>query len=255
MQELYRTELEYLKCFSQCYEDSTIMRFRDNMIDDMYSHNVTYIKREISDAEFRKLIASEIAHSTSIGKNFLTVQFDFPFRPSMVQELDNQPSEITIFDYYLFQNGHFENLASRKDCTLRRLDSSLLKHALELDLHTNGEGNGRDFVKRRFERRSKVYLLDGLVDNYICFHGSDAVGHCDMFLNGNVAKIEDVDVAPDQQRKGYGTAMLKEMIRIAMSKGAETIYLVTDHDDTAKDMYEKCGFVGVAKKTALLFKI
>jgi len=230
------------------------MRFTDEMINGMYSHNLTYIKQPVSDDKFCNIIESELKHNIDIGKTFLNVQFDFPYSLSMLHALITQPSEVTTYDYYLFQAERFEQLSARKDCVLQMLDNSILQQALELDLHANGD-IGHDFVRRRFERRSTVYLQPGLVDNYICFSGSQAVGHCDLFISDGVAKIEDVDVAPDQQRKGYGTAMLREMIRIALGQGVTTIYLITDHDDTAKDMYEKCGFLRVSKKTEMLFKV
>lgn len=253
MKKLYYTEIEYLKSFSEYYEDSLIMRFRDRMIEDMYSHNLTYIKHDIKAFKFQNIIQNEIIQSIKLGKNFLNVQFDFPYRTSMLDKSEKQPSEITSYDYYLFSIEQLSKLKVRNDLNIRKLDDSILKQALKLDLDANGEDMGIDFIKRRFERRSKVYLQSGMVDNYICFHGNEAVGHCDLFINDTIAKIEDFDVAPDKQRKGYGTVILKEMIRTSISNGADTIYLITDHDDTAKDMYEKCGFSKVSTKTKMLY--
>ncbi len=38
------TELEYLKCFSDFYDEGNKIRFSDDLILDMYSHNLTYLK-------------------------------------------------------------------------------------------------------------------------------------------------------------------------------------------------------------------
>lgn len=124
---------------------------------------------------------------------------------------------------------------------------------VEFDIRVNGEDIGKSFIKRRFERRSKVYLSEGLVDNYLCYFDGKIIGHCDLFLNDNVAKIEDFDVAPEMQRKGFGTTILKEMVLIAREHGAKIIYLITDNDDTAKDMYKKCGMIKVGEKTELIY--
>lgn len=255
MEKLFSTELEYLKCFCQFHEDSRVIRFKDDMIGDMYSHNLTYIKHQVSRDGFQSIIEGELKNCINAGKAFLNVQFDFPYDSSILDLLEYKPSEVTIYDYYVFQAEYLEKLASRGDCVVRKLDNSLMEEALALDLRANGEDMGEDFIKRRFERRSKVYLSPGMVDNYICFSNGEAVGHCDLLLNKDVAKIEDVDVAPDHQRKGYGTVMLKEMINTALSQGAKTIYLITDHEDTAKDMYEKCGFYRAAQKAEMLFKV
>ena len=57
--------------------------------------------------------------------------------------------------------------------------------------------------------------------------------------------IEDFDVIPEVQRKGYGTALLRYMSELAFRGRVETVLLVTDMDDTAKDMYIKLGFTYV----------
>ena len=56
------------------------------------------------------------------------------------------------------------------------------------------------------------------------------------------------------QRKGYGSAILKNMIDTATKAGATTIYLVTDEDDTAKEMYTKLGFSKVYQHTEILYR-
>ena len=49
--------------------------------------------------------------------------------------------------------------------------------------------------------------------------------------------------------------MLAELIRRARRLGAETIYLVTDDADTAKEMYKKSGFVQAAQKEEILLPV
>jgi len=225
------------------------------MLGDMYSHNLTYIKQDVSDNEFQSILQGEIIRSAGMGKNFLNIQFDFPYRPSMINKIEKQPSEITTYDYYVFPIKSFDRLKAREDCNLKKLDNSMLKEAFKLDMRVSEGNPGDEFIQRRFKRRSKVYLQPGMVDNYIFFHDHQAIGHCDLFLNGSVAKIEDFDIAPNMQRKGYGTAMLKEIIKIAFHNHVETIYLITDDEDTAKDMYEKSGFLKVTSKTEMLFSI
>lgn len=253
MEHLYRTELEYLKCFAEFTEDDIRIRFTDLLIADMYSHNVTYLKSELGDIEFKRFLQKELDDAMNRGKGFYNLHFDFPFRASLLKNLEIQPSEQCTYDYYMFPIDKLDQSNVRLDCHMRKLDYSLVQAALQLDLEANGPESGNDFVQRRFKRRSKVYLEPGKVDNYLCIHGEKAIGHSDLFINQDVAKIEDFNIVANEQRKGFGSAMAKEMIQIAISKGANTIYLITDHDDTAKDMYEKCGFVKVAEKTEMLF--
>ena len=60
---------------------------------------------------------------------------------------------------------------------------------------------------------------------------------------------------PEYQHHGIGTIILKFMIDTALSKGAETIYLTADEDDTPKEMYKKLGFEKVGDSYALFLKL
>ena len=51
-----------------------------------------------------------------------------------------------------------------------------------------------------------------------------------------------------------GTAILKSMIETAIQQNCQLIYLVTDEEDTAKDMYQKLGFHKIAQRTDYFFK-
>jgi spore maturation protein CgeE len=248
------TELEYLKCFSSSYEDNLAITFRDKLITDMYSHNLTYLKHKLSNKEYESFVEKKVNESKEEGRGFLNLQFDFEIS-EVKQYIKQHDYEITTYDYYQFQFKHFDMLAARQDCYIKKLDNEQVDKALEFDIATNGEELGMEFVKDRFDRRSKVYLSHGLVDNYLCYYNGEIVGHCDLFINDDVAKIEDFDVAPDMQRKGFGTSILKEMVAIAKQHGAKTIYLITDNSDTAKEMYKKCGMIKVGEKTEILFNV
>jgi len=45
------------------------------------------------------------------------------------------------------------------------------------------------------------------------------------------------------------------MLKDCYEKGIEEAYLITDSDDTAKDMYKKCGFSKIGEKTELHYFI
>ncbi|WP_124998518.1 GNAT family N-acetyltransferase [Clostridium tagluense] len=57
------------------------------------------------------------------------------------------------------------------------------------------------------------------------------------------------------QRKGFGTSVLKELLKRCSDFGAETVYVLTDSEYTAKEMYKKCGFLKIGAKTILNFTI
>ncbi|MBM7556546.1 hypothetical protein [Halanaerobacter jeridensis] len=45
LKKMYNTEVEYVKLFSQSYESNNIIRFGDDYIPDMYTHNFVFIKK------------------------------------------------------------------------------------------------------------------------------------------------------------------------------------------------------------------
>lgn len=123
------------------------------------------------------------------------------------------------------------------------------------DLQHDEEKLGNDFCTRRCYRRGKVYISDKGVNSYVCYHNGDIIGNCDLFIYNGVAKIEDFAVIPTYQHKGYGTTILKELIDIAIKENSHTIYLVTDEDDTPKEMYQKIGFNKIGERTDLFFEL
>lgn len=74
-----------------------------------------------------------------------------------------------------------------------------------------------------------------------------------MFIHDGIAKIENFSVSPSHQRKGYGTTILKTLIEHTLNQHAHAIYLIIDEDDTAKELYLKCGFHKMGEKTELFF--
>lgn len=253
IEKLIDTELKYVRCFSNISKEGNIIRFNDDNIPDMYSHNLTYLKQPILGEEFCNFVEGEIEKSKKKGKKFLNLQFDFEIE-KVKNCIKQQNCETTTYDYFQFQIQQLDELVVRRDCSIRRLNNEQLDEALEFDIRVNGKELGKSFIKRRFERRSKVYVSDGLVDSYLCYFDGKIIGHCDLFLNNEVAKIEDFDVAPEMQRKGFGTTILKEMVAISKAQGAKTIYLITDDDDTAKEMYKKCEMIKIGEKIELIYK-
>ena len=129
----------------------------------------------------------------------------------------------------------------------------MIDDLLTLDLEHDEESLGRDFCTRRVYRRKGIYLSNEGVDSYICYHDGKPVGSCDLFVHKDTAKIEDFAVSPNHQRKGFGTMLLKTLIEIALNKGVSVIYVEADEDDTAKEMYKKCGFYKVKEFMDLSF--
>ena len=253
--KIINTEIEYSKCFSTWEENDKIIRFTDNEIEDMYTHNYTLIKEKMSEEELYQTILQELEYSKKNGKDFLQVDFHFDLDTHILERFNNK-SEITVYEYYYILSHEYNKLKSKEACIVQKMETKKdIEESLQLDIRANAKDMGKTFIERRFERRSKIYKLPNKVDHYICYHEDRCIGHADLFMNGEMAKIEDFDVEEFYQRKGFGTSILKHLIKKTITLGGKISYVLTDTDDTAREMYKKCGFTEIGKKYSLLFSI
>jgi ribosomal protein S18 acetylase RimI-like enzyme len=73
--------------------------------------------------------------------------------------------------------------------------------------------------------------------------GAIPVGLLWIHADGPAAFIYDIEVAPEQRRRGYGREILDAGARAAVDLGAEVLGLnVFGHNDGARAMYEKAGY-------------
>lgn len=251
--KIIETELAYVGCFSNAHDWGEIVRFTDADLPSMYAHNLTYIKADVSPEVALDHIARELDFRRSSGKAFLNIHTDFRLDQEALKSLGMTWN--CRLSYYVFNMNHLKRLKVKPDLKLIPLDQAHLDDALNLDLEMNGEELGQDFIKARFIRRSKVYLNDDQLTNYIAYLDGKPVAHVDLFINEGVAKIEDFDVSPDYQRQGLGTSILKSMVLKAKKEGVDLIYLITDFEETAKVMYKKCGMKHIGDKQEYFFEL
>ncbi|MEG1313517.1 MAG: GNAT family N-acetyltransferase [Bacilli bacterium] len=248
-------EFEYTKYFSEFYENQNIVRFRDNELNDMYYHNYTHIKKSMDDIALNQIIQDEIILRISEKSNYCNILLNSVVNNSLLPILKYKP-EISKNGYYSFDISHFQKLNYLSDCIIKKVENQeMIDNILFCDLQHDEKSLGKDFCTRRCYRRGKVYISDKGVNSYICYHNGDIIGNCDLFIYNDVAKIEDFSVIPKYQRKGYGTTILKSLIDIAIKENCKTIYLVTDEDDTPKEMYLKIGFNKIGERSDLFFKL
>lgn len=249
--KIFDCEMNYYKCFSTTVELENVVRFRDDKLSDMYDYNFSYFTNK---APSMAEIEEELSYRRGEAGGFCNICA--VIRPGFAElsSLSSVP-EISTNGFYRFDASKLSLFKDCQDLSIKKVtDKAMLDDLLSCDLAHDEKTLGRDFCTRRCYRRGKVYLAEGGVDSYICYSGGVPVGNCDLFIHNGAAKIEDFAVNPKYQRRGFGTAILKCLIQIALDKGCELIYLVTDEDDTAKDMYKKLGFTKVGEQIGLLFK-
>lgn len=254
-EKILKCEYEYTKCFSEFYEDENIIRYRDNQLKDMYCHNYTHIKKAMSESELKRIIEDEISLRLSEKSDFCNIYLNPDVSTLLISTLKHKP-EISTTGYYSFDTSNFSRLKALPDCIIKRATSQeMIEDILYCDLQLDEKRLGKDFCTRRCYRRGQIYISDKGIDSYVCYHNGNRIGTCNLFMHNGVTKIEDFSVIPRHQRKGYGTTILKALIDIATKENSHTIYLVTDEDDTAKEMYKKIGFNKIGERIDLFFRL
>jgi spore maturation protein CgeE len=253
--EIVECENEYVKCFCSSYENENIIRYRDDLLKDMYYHNYTYIKQSFDALKIKQIIQEEIDLRIIENSHFCNIVLSTIVSDSLLNMFDKQP-RISNNGYYSFDLSLFSKIATVPNCVVRKVETQkMIEEILYCDLQLDEATLGKDFCTRRCYRKGKVYLSNKNVDSYLCYVDMKPVGNCDLFISNGVAKIEDFIIIPSSQRKGYGTTLLKTLIGIAIKEGCHTIYLVADEDDTPKQMYLKLGFKKIGEKSDLFFEI
>jgi spore maturation protein CgeE len=250
------TEIAYIKKFTENYENNEIIRFSDNSLLDMHMHNFTLIKSCDSIEEFRRIIFEELVNRKDENANFLRIEFNFYMEEDFIKNLPVVP-KVSKYDYMYIEPQMSEFLVGNEGCIVKKaLSEKALKKGIEVDILANQSAMGAEFARKRIYRKLEVYKqLHSNVNLYVCDYNSVSIGNCEFMLNNDIAKIEDFDILHDYQRKGFGTSVLKHLLEEAKANCVEFAYLITDSGDTAKEMYEKCGFKKVGEKTELFFDL
>ena len=243
MTGFFAAEAAYLTVFCRAEAAENGLRFRDAQLPELCAHNLLFLPEAPEEEALCALLRREAARCRAEGLPYLQllVEGKSPFCAALAQR--------TLCDYYVLPG---EIRRPRPDLALLPMDASTAGAALGFDLQVNGEPYGAGFIRRRFVRRLPVYLA-GRVQHLLGWHAGRPVCACDLFLCGETAKIEDVDVAPAWQRRGFGRAMLAAAAYRARAGGAREIYLVVERGSGAQAAYEACGFVRAAAREELLF--
>lgn len=253
---IYDTEQKYFECFCKAEKLGNFTRYSDDNIKDMYSHNFTYIDHDVTEEAFLAIVASEIQYRKDTGKKYLRIVTHAHLGVELLDKLTIKP-EIDNYDYYGIATDCYKDLSEKSSAVLMKAENSKVAEDGRLvDIVANYIHMTLEFAIRRIDRKFEVYSDSTKpLDLYVCYEGIEPVGNCELMTNDNTAKIEDFDIIEMHQRKGYGSHVLRNLLKICNDQGIDNAYLITDHDDTAKEMYLKCGFELVGNRTELMFPL
>jgi spore maturation protein CgeE len=256
LNELKKTELDYTRCFTENEESDNIIRFWDNRLANMYCHNFTFIKKELTHEELMGIIEEEIRKRREEDRGFLQIEVHFPIEDHILEGLSVKP-EVSKYDLMYIPVEMLETLGGNPDCEIKEaLTPEILEDGRWVDIEVCTPDMGEDFAVKRIARKMQVYSNPKYpLNQYVCYHNGVPMGNVELFINGDIAKIEDFDILKVYQRRGFGTSIIKHLLKRCRDHGAKTAYVITDSEDTAKDMYVKCGFTKIGEKYQLFFSL
>lgn len=254
--KIYRTEDEYIECFCQVDHLDRYVRYTDNHIKDMYSHNFIRIDHDVTSDIFREVVEKEIVYRKKQGKKYLRVVTSAEIDNKFIRK-QHEKVDIECYDYYGFKTEKHTHLKDKSDAKVLCANNDRVNEDGRIvDIIANYKHMELEFAIRRIDRKFEVYSdKEKPIDLYVCYDGKEPVGNCELHMSSDIAKIEDFDIMEIHQKKGYGTFVLKELLRTCYEKGIKEAYLVTDHEDTAKKMYLKCGFELIGNRTEIMYHL
>ncbi len=80
---------------------------------------------------------------------------------------------------------------------------------------------------------------------------AELIGYCVLLIGPGEAHLLNLSIAGTRQRRGHGTALLREVLRIAREHGAARLFLeVRPSNVAARKLYESFGFHSVGVRGA-----
>ncbi|RCW74950.1 GNAT family N-acetyltransferase [Saliterribacillus persicus] len=249
--KLVEMEKDYVSLFSVSEEKKDKIRFTDHQLPTMYNHNFVHCKSEEGFVEF---VNNELSSKETRDKGFLRVETLFSINEEDMLKFHVKPTMNKYIFLHIETRRHSE-LRGNSDCHIvEAIDSKIMKDGIYMDIEANKKDLGVDFAKRRIERKASVYKDENKnLQFFVCYHHGTPVGNIEYMALNSIVKLEDFDVLEAYQRRGFGTSILKFLLEKAHNENVEDLYLIADDSDTAKEMYEKCGFEKLGEKTELLF--
>ena len=80
----------------------------------------------------------------------------------------------------------------------------------------------------------------------------EVASYSDLYLDGEVAQVEDVATMPAHRERGYASAVVLRAVAEARVAGAALVFLVADAEDWPKELYRRLGFDEIGANAKLI---
>lgn len=251
-----RNEVDYIKIFSDTFENHNIIRFRDREVRDIRFYNSTHIKDSLDSGKIKAIIDQEMNLSYKDKVEFCRFTIDDRLPGEEVLKACRRKYDVEYYGNYAYDSKKYPSWKVNDHCEVRRVvNQHMIDEYVFLDMNMGDELNNSDLCERRAKREGRAVLSDAPADMYICYENKIPVAYCEIFFGKAMAKLENLCVLSKYRKRGIATTMLKHLVDIALKNKAETIYLVADEEDTVKEMYKNLGFIKTGESYAVVYDL
>lgn len=235
--DLLNSEHNYTQLTSEKKEYNGFIRFQDHTTPELPLQSYTYIKRNLSHDEVKKIIDSEFERAKKENKEFIR----FVFNP--LDPFSGEIPELSSYDYHCQQLlikdiNDFEPV-DNINCSF--VQSSDRKKLNQLVIKLN-RSLSKKVLKKHSTRWTNLRIDNNNLQTLVYKDKNEFLGSCDITCYKNIAKLEDFEVLERHRKKGIGDSLLSAAISKSMEMGMEKVYLIADRNDWVSDYYQRRGF-------------
>jgi spore maturation protein CgeE len=255
---LRQVENEYLQFYAVAEEHEHFVRFRDSELPSMYSHNCVLFKESLDELELHNQIKA--LHTNSLEQNadhlYIVLHPNYAFAMNAWEADTFEPASLLYMTAPLDDDQRVNpNAACR---VVEATTAALYQDAILCDIAaslTEGEDHvDYGFAYQRATRKRPVFEGNAsALSQYVAYLGGIPVGKCEVSFHGEILRPESFLVEAGFQRKGIGTALLNKIAEDGKTRGCKEMFVVTDPNDTAKEMYKNVGFQTIGVEHHLLW--
>lgn len=251
-------ENEYLRYFARVEEYEHYTRFTDPELPTMYSHNCVVFKGTLTEPELHRQIRILFEDAQARGAAHLCIDLH-PNHPFTMNDWEAERFERSSVLYMTMPLEAFRKAAANTACEVRRATTPVLCQdamwcGITASLMEGSKHIDYEFACRSASRKHAVFeMYPATFSRYVAYLDGIPVGKCEVSRHGAIFCPDSFLVVRGFQRRGIGTAILGRIVEEARAAGGRELFLLTDAEDTARDMYAKAGFQAVGVEHNLLW--
>ncbi|MBE6051616.1 MAG: GNAT family N-acetyltransferase [Clostridium sp.] len=249
------TEIKYVRCYSQEKEYKNTIRFWDDNFKNLYASNLTVLIENLDLDKTVKILIDEIKLNKKSNKRFLNFEVNKEISREELREFNIRPSRVDRFDYMVINTNEKESIPYNNDIEIRKVTSNKeYEDLININIKDNIKSLGYGYARTRILRKVSVYKDEkNKLTAFLIYKNNIPIGSCELFINNNVAKLEDIGILREYRGKGFGSFTLEYMIKMCGLNNIEYFYVITEKLGCAKKVYERIGFKKVGDKTQIIF--